>query len=100
MLNTARYAILVVGLAVLPASASAQKSSARLPQDIVFKAPPIAGYPELAAVYGDTAKPRVYVQRVKILARVQSHAALASGRCANHRGSVRHLVLLVWGHVG
>jgi quercetin dioxygenase-like cupin family protein len=65
MLNTAHYTFLIFGLALLPASAGAQESTARLPQDIVFKAPPIPGYPELATVYGDTQKPGVYVQRVK-----------------------------------
>ena len=68
MLNVARYALLTFltfGLAILPVSAGAQDSTVRLPQDIVFKAPPIAGYPELATVYGDTAKSGVYVQRVK-----------------------------------
>ena len=65
MHNTARCTFLIFGLALLPASAGAQEATARLPQDIVFKAPPIAGYPELATVFGDTAKPGVYVQRVK-----------------------------------
>ena len=67
MLNTARYTFLAFGLALLPASVDAQESTARLPQDIVFKAPAIAGYPELATVFGDTAKPGVYVQRVKFV---------------------------------
>ncbi len=64
MLKNARYAFLVFGLALLPASASAQESTARLPQDITFTAP-FAGYPEVAVVYGDIAKPGIYVQRVK-----------------------------------
>jgi len=58
------YALLTVGLTFLPVSASAQDSTVRLPQDIAFKSP-IAGYPEIATVYGDTAKPGIYVQRVK-----------------------------------
>lgn len=64
MLNKARYTLLAFGLALLPASAIAQGSTVRLPQDIVFKSP-IAGYPELATVYGDTTKAGINVQRVK-----------------------------------
>src|SRR5215470_9752038 len=62
--STAHSALLAFGLAFLPALAGAQDSSVKLPQDIVFESP-IAGYPELATVYGDTAKPGIYVQRVK-----------------------------------
>lgn len=64
MLKTARRAFLAFGLAFLSASAGAQDSTVRLPQDIVFKSP-IAGYPEVATVYGDTEKSGIYVQRVK-----------------------------------
>jgi quercetin dioxygenase-like cupin family protein len=60
-----RSMLLAFALAVLSGSASAQDSTVRLPQDIKFSPPPIAGYPELATVYGDTAKPGIYVQRVK-----------------------------------
>jgi uncharacterized RmlC-like cupin family protein len=63
MYNRMRYVLLAIGFA-LPISASAQDSIVRLPQDIAFKSP-IAGYPELATVYGDTAKAGIYVQRVK-----------------------------------
>jgi quercetin dioxygenase-like cupin family protein len=58
------YALLALGLTFLPVSSDAQESTVRLPQDVVFKSP-IAGYPEIATVYGDTAKPGIYVQRVK-----------------------------------
>src|SRR4030095_6407499 len=59
-----RSMLLAFALAVLSGSASAQDSTVRLPQDIKFSPPPIAGYPELATVYGDTAKPGIYGQRV------------------------------------
>jgi quercetin dioxygenase-like cupin family protein len=64
-LFNARSMVLAFGLALLPMSGNAQDSTVRLPQDIAFKAPPIAGYPELATVYGDTEKAGIYVQRVK-----------------------------------
>src|SRR4029453_6805861 len=59
-----RPTLLAFALALLPVSASAQDSTVRLPQNITFKAPPIAGYPELATVYADPEKAGVYVQRV------------------------------------
>jgi uncharacterized RmlC-like cupin family protein len=64
MFKTAHYALLAFGLALLPASAGAQDSTVRLPQDIAYKSP-IAGYPHIADVYGDTVKPGIFVQRVK-----------------------------------
>lgn len=65
MRRLARWSILPsLAALILPALAYAQDSTAKLPQDIVYKSP-IAGYPEMAMVYGDTAKPGIYVQRVK-----------------------------------
>jgi quercetin dioxygenase-like cupin family protein len=64
MLKMPPYALLALGLTFLPVSATAQDSTVRLPQDIVFKSP-IAGYPEVAMVYGDTTKAGIYVQRVR-----------------------------------
>jgi quercetin dioxygenase-like cupin family protein len=64
-LSNARCLLLAACLMVPAAFAEAQDSTVRLPQDITFKAPPIPGYPELVTVYGDTAKPGIYVQRVK-----------------------------------
>lgn len=64
MLKAAGFG-LVFALALVPTSAGAQESSVRLPQDIIYTAPPVAGYPEVAVVYGDTSKPGIFVQRVK-----------------------------------
>jgi quercetin dioxygenase-like cupin family protein len=65
MKRLARWSILASCAAlILPTLAYAQDATTKLPQDIVYKSP-IAGYPEMATVYGDTAKSGIYVQRVK-----------------------------------
>jgi hypothetical protein len=61
MRRLARWSILASCAAlIIPALAYAQDATTKLPQDIVYKSP-IAGYPEMATVYGDTAKPGIYV---------------------------------------
>ena len=65
MLKIARYALFAFGLVLLPISASAEDSILKRPQDIVYKSPYV-GYPEVAVLYGDTSKPGIYVQRVKL----------------------------------
>jgi quercetin dioxygenase-like cupin family protein len=64
MLKIARYALFAFGLVLLPISASAEDSTVKRPQEIVYKAPCV-GYPEVAVLYGDPSKPELYVQRVK-----------------------------------
>jgi len=64
-LSIARHLLLAVCATVPLTFAVAQDSTVRLPQDIKFSPPPIAGYPELVTIYGDTTKPGIYVQRVK-----------------------------------
>ena len=44
---------------------TADTSAIKLPQDIEFKAAPVAGAPQTAILYGDPTKPGVFVTRVK-----------------------------------
>ena len=63
-----RFAILFLLVALTVAPAHAQSPEAgilKLPQDVEFKPAPVAGAPQTALLYGDPAKPGVFVTRVK-----------------------------------
>ena len=62
---------LVLLLVSSVASARAQgsgESLAVMPNDIVWKAPPVSPGPDTAVTYGDPSKPGVYVMRVRFTA--------------------------------
>ena len=73
MLKIARYALFAVGLVLLPILASAEDSTVKRPQDIVYKSPYV-GYPEVRRhVEAGNLRPTRQIR-----AGFQGHAALAS----------------------
>jgi hypothetical protein len=76
------------------ASARAQgpgESLAVMPNDIVWKAPPVSPGPDAAVTYGDPSKAGVYVMLVS--GRIQANAAFSSRRMAHRHSVVRELPL-------
>ena len=64
------YRLLVICVALAPTLAQAQSTDMnvlKLPQDIEFKGP-VAGAPQTVVLYGDPAKPGLFVTRVKFSA--------------------------------
>ena len=57
--------LLISGGAVAVHAQGTGNSIVTMPQDIVWKAPPVSPGPETAVTYGDPTKPGVYVLRVK-----------------------------------
>ena len=57
--------LLVSGLAVSAHAQSSGESVGIMPNDIVWKAPPVSPGPDTAVTYGDPSKPGVYVLRVR-----------------------------------
>ena len=56
----------LAGLIASPAAAQSPDANVlKLPQDIEFKAAPLAGAPQTAILYGDPTKPGAFVTRVK-----------------------------------
>ena len=70
MRHVARWGILAVCAALIPAFAHAQDATIKLPEDITYNAT-LPRVPQVAVLFGDPTKPGVYVVRVKVPAGVK-----------------------------
>jgi quercetin dioxygenase-like cupin family protein len=57
--------MLALSVATDATAQSAGESIVKLPNEIVWKAPPVSPGPETAVIYGDASKPGVYVTRMR-----------------------------------
>ena len=90
---------LLLAVSVVSAQAQgAETSIVKLPEQIEYKGLP--GTLQIATLYGDPAKPGVFVQRIKFPAGLKLHAALSPGFAPHRSRPFGHALLRAWRGLG